>query len=392
MKRRSWIWFLVSGLLAVLAGAVAIVALLSFGGGQEEVQVAPQMVVVATSPIAAGSIVRIDWLALEGRDQIPSGVYVSVDEVVGRKALADIALNEVILAQDIEQEGPAAAQVLSPEFPDDKIAVALPADDILSQWGAVVPGDHVDVLFTIDVILETDMYPEETLRVEEGEVLQRLERDQRLDQVSVLTLQNGLGNLEVLRAWKGHKAFGGTTTMGAQLVSAGHVKVSGLGRVVIGADQDEAGAREIADMFSGCGLTASVTKDIVAEIWAKAVVNSCINPMTAVLRVPNGRLLESETVVHLMSDICDECTAVAESAGVTLPEKRMMDRVRSVAEDTAANRSSMLRDVELGRRTEIGQLNGMICRIGSANGVQTPLNRAMAAMVEAMQPACIGKA
>lgn len=209
---------------------------------------------------------------------------------------------------------------------------------------------------------------------------------------SVLTLQNGLGNLEVLRAWKGHKAFGGTTTMGAQLVSAGHVKVSGLGRVVIGADQDEAGAREIADMFSGCGLTASVTKDIVAEIWAKAVVNSCINPMTAVLRVPNGRLLESETVVHLMSDICDECTAVAESAGVTLPEKRMMDRVRSVAEDTAANRSSMLRDVELGRRTEIGQLNGMICRIGSANGVQTPLNRAMAAMVEAMQPACIGKA
>jgi len=212
------------------------------------------------------------------------------------------------------------------------------------------------------------------------------------DDPSVLTLQNGLGNMEVLRAWKGPKAFGGTITMGAQLVSPGHVKVSGLGRIVVGADMDEAGARKIADMFSGCGLTARVTKDIEAEIWAKALVNACINPVTAVLRVPNGRLLESETIVHLMSDICDECAAVAESVGVTLPEERMMDRVRSVAADTAANRSSMLRDIELGRRTEIGQLNGMICRIGSAHGVPTPLNRAMVAMVEAMQPACVGKA
>jgi Flp pilus assembly protein CpaB len=192
MKRRSWMWFLVSGLLAVLAGAVAIAALLR-GIDEVEPDVSPtgQMVVVAKSPIAAGSIVRIDWVALEAPDQIPSGAMVSVDEVVGHKALADIAANEVVLAEDIEQqEGPAPVTL-----PEDKIAVALPADDILSQWGAVVPGDHVDVLFTIDVILETDMYPEEVVRVAEGEVLQRLERDQSLDKVSVLTLQN----LEVLR-------------------------------------------------------------------------------------------------------------------------------------------------------------------------------------------------
>ncbi len=263
--------------------------------------------------------------------------------------------------------------------------------DGLSLSGELELGPEVEAFESVDGLAPPDLILLTTKAYDTKSAVVSLSGPAWHD-ASVLTLQNGLGNLEVLRAWKGPKAFGGTTTMGAQLASAGHVKVSGLGRIVIGADQDEAGARGIADMFSGCGLTAGVTKDILAEIWAKAVVNSCINPTTAVLRVPNGRLLESETIVHLMSDICDECVTVAESAGVTLPEKRMMDRVRSVAEGTAANRSSMLRDVELGRRTEIGQLNGMICRIGAANGVPTPLNRAMAAMVEAMQPACIGKA
>ncbi len=193
MKRRSWIWFLISGILALLAGVVAIAALRFFADRVDpEIPVASQMVVVANSPIAAGSIIRVDWVALTERDQIPSGAIVNPDDVIGRKALADIAPNEVIRVQDVEQQaqGPSRSDI-----PADKIGVALPADDILSKWGAVMPGDHVDVLFTLDVILETDMYPEEVLRVEEGEVLQRLERDQSLDHVSVLTLQN----LEVLQ-------------------------------------------------------------------------------------------------------------------------------------------------------------------------------------------------
>jgi 2-dehydropantoate 2-reductase len=203
----------------------------------------------------------------------------------------------------------------------------------------------------------------------------------------VVTLQNGLGNLEVLRQWKGVKAFGATTTMGSSLVSPGNVRLSGMGRTVVGADMDEQGARRLADAFSACGLKVDVRRDIAGEIWGKAVVNCCINPLTAILRVPNGRLLESPAVSRLMSEICLECSAVAVAAGVALPEGRMIDRVREVAEDTADNRSSMLRAIELGKRTEIAQLNGAVCRTGAAHGVPTPLNRAMVAMVEALEPA-----
>jgi len=215
------------------------------------------------------------------------------------------------------------------------------------------------------------------------EVLRRLPWDDTM----ILTLQNGLGNLELIREWKGRKAFGGTTTMGAVLQSPGNVRISGLGRTTLGSDLDAPAAHRIAGSFDECGLKVEVKTGIDAEIWAKAIVNSCINPLTAILRVPNGKLLESNTVTRLMSEVCDECVAVAEAAGVALPEGSMVDRVRTVAEDTSGNRSSMLRDVELGRRTEVSHLNGVMCKFGARHGVRTPLNRALVGMVEALEPA-----
>lgn len=193
MRRRSWLWFVVSAILAVGAGAVAILAITTWMKTERPaVEAEGQYVVVARNPIAAGSIIRTDNVTLEQRQEIPSGAMVNPDEVTGHMALNDITEGDIVLAQDIQDI--TKSRDLDQLLGDDKIAVALPADDILSQWGTVLPGDHVDILFTLDVILETPMYPEEVIAVQEGEVLQRIERDQSLDNVSVLTLQN----LEVL--------------------------------------------------------------------------------------------------------------------------------------------------------------------------------------------------
>jgi Flp pilus assembly protein CpaB len=78
---------------------------------------------------------------------------------------------------------------------DDKLVVVLEADDVLSQWGGVIPGDRVDLLFSLDIILETPMYPQEVLAADEG--IQLIERDQSMDNTSVLALQN-LEVLEIL--------------------------------------------------------------------------------------------------------------------------------------------------------------------------------------------------
>ncbi|MBN1659145.1 MAG: hypothetical protein JXA93_12110 [Anaerolineae bacterium] len=189
MKRRNWLWFGASGILAVGAGVLAILAL-RFAIPQGSIDDQPaQLVVVARTPIGARSIIRTDNVTLEERSDIPSGAVLEPNEVVGRRAARDIVEHNVIRVQDLITDTPRIVDV------GDDLAIAVPADDVLSRWGAVLPGDHVDVLFTLDVILEAPMYPEETITLQEGETIQRLERDQSLDNVSVLTLQN----LEVLR-------------------------------------------------------------------------------------------------------------------------------------------------------------------------------------------------
>jgi 2-dehydropantoate 2-reductase len=197
----------------------------------------------------------------------------------------------------------------------------------------------------------------------------------------VLTLQNGLGNLEHLRAWKGSIAFGGTTTMGATLLSPGRVRVSGIGKIVVGADMNPTGAAMLARVFSNAGIPVKVMNDISREIWAKAVVSACINPITAVLRVPNGKLLDSPILSRFIREICQECVDVSCSEGIRMSSDSMYARVRTVARDTSRNLSSMLQDVQRGKRTEIGQINEAFCRTGEGNGISTPLNNALVAMI-----------
>jgi pilus assembly protein CpaB len=191
MKRRGWLWFVASIVLALLAGLMAMI-FLSSRGGPAPTAAPKQAVVVARNPIAANQVIRVDNVTLEERDKIQSGAAVEVQAVVGGTALRDIAQGEQILMQDLRII--TGTQQLPFLLGDDKIAVVLPANDILSQWGAVMPGDHVDVLFTLDVILEKPMYPQD-IRTAEEAALYQIERDQHLDNVSVLTLQN----LEVLQ-------------------------------------------------------------------------------------------------------------------------------------------------------------------------------------------------
>jgi len=195
MKHRSWLWFVAALFLAILAGAIAIFALRQAAAPETTTAETPgRAVVVAAQAIAANSIIRDDNVIAEERSTSLSGAAVRVQDVEGRVALRDIALGEVILMQDLTTEMTGTHR-LPYLLGDDKIAVALPANDILGKWGAVAPGDHVDVLFTLDVLLETPLPAEIQAMEEQGTAIQSVVRDQSLDNVSVLTLQN----LEVLQ-------------------------------------------------------------------------------------------------------------------------------------------------------------------------------------------------
>lgn len=266
----------------------------------------------------------------------------------------------------------------------------------ISQSGLVIRGVinrkvRIDASDSIDELSPPDLLVVATKAYSTSSVVEAC-ADWIRDDTVVLTLQNGLGNLEQLRSWRGDKAFGGTTTMGAYLTEPGTVRIASVGKTIIGSDLDDASADSIAAAFRASGIPAETERDILSEMWAKAIVNASINPLTAVLRVPNGDLLRSGTLTRLIAEICSEGEAVAQASDIALPVRSIYERTCAVAKETARNKSSMLRDIELGRRTEIDSINGHICRRGDLVGVPTPLNGLLVSLVKSLEAGTSEKA
>jgi 2-dehydropantoate 2-reductase len=200
----------------------------------------------------------------------------------------------------------------------------------------------------------------------------------------VVTLQNGLGNREILAATLGEAGVTqGVTALGATLLGAGHVRHAGQGATVFGPMPDGSTAR-LAELFTVCGLPAEVSDDLDALVWGKLIVNAGINALTALLRVPNGALAEIPEARILAEQAAREAVMVAQARGARLHELDPIAHMLSIAQATGANRSSMLQDVLRGSPTEIATINGAVVREGRRLGVPTPVNDLLTALVQAL--------
>ncbi len=200
-----------------------------------------------------------------------------------------------------------------------------------------------------------------------------------------LTLQNGLGNFEqIARAVGAPRAALGVTTQGSALVGPGHIRYAGGGATHLGAaPATRARLEEIAALFTRAGFETHLVEDAQSLLWGKLAVNCGINALTALLRVPNGALVERPDAEELMVRAARECAAVARARGITLPYADPSARVREVARLTATNHSSMLQDLLRGAPTEIEAINGAVVREGARLGVPTPTNELLWRLVRA---------
>lgn len=203
----------------------------------------------------------------------------------------------------------------------------------------------------------------------------------------VASLQNGLGNLETLADHvPTDRVVGGVTTHGATREAPGVVRHAGAGDTTVGAPgPDRAPAKAVADALSEGGIPTTVTERIQGEIWAKVAVNAGINPVTAITGLPNGALLEDPELEATMEAAAREAEAVAEAEDAQLPATDLVDRTREVAQRTAENTSSMLQDIQRGRRTEIDAISGEVARRARDNGLEAPVNRTLAALVQGIE-------
>ena len=205
-------------------------------------------------------------------------------------------------------------------------------------------------------------------------------------QTLVVTLQNGLGNRELLAQVLGDARVGqGITALGATLLGLGQVRQAGQGDTVFGTAPDRAGMAALVDLFNACGLPAKLSEDLDALVWGKLVVNAGINALTALLRVPNGALAASAEARTLMAEAIAEVAAVAQARGTALPYRDPLAHTLSVAQATSANHSSMLQDILRGSPTEIDAINGAVAREGLRLGVPTPINSMLTALVHTLE-------
>ena len=199
-----------------------------------------------------------------------------------------------------------------------------------------------------------------------------------------LTLQNGMGNRELLaRTLSLPRVALGVTTTGATLLGPGLARAGGEGVISVGT-HPRLGPLEAA--LTGAGFKVQVVNDADALVWGKLVINAAINPLTALLRVPNGELLHRPAAHLLMRVLAQEAAAVATAQGVRLPFEDAVSAAEDVARKTAANHSSMFQDVRRGAPTEIDAICGAITQTGEKLGISTPVNRVCWQLTRASLP------
>lgn len=203
----------------------------------------------------------------------------------------------------------------------------------------------------------------------------------------VLTLQNGLGNLDLISRHVGPaRVAQGVTTEGATVERPGVLRYAGRGRTILATRQEVGPAvQALAALFGRAGFDAEITDDVSALVWGKLVANAAINPLTALLEVPNGALLESTWSRQIMASAAREVARVAAAKDITLPYDDPAAEAARVAEATAANHSSMLQDVKRGAPTEIEAICGAVIREGRANGVPTPTVALLYGLIKARE-------
>ncbi len=200
----------------------------------------------------------------------------------------------------------------------------------------------------------------------------------------VISLQNGLNNERIISEFVDpERVIGGVTSHGITYRSPGEVFHAGQGYTYLGLYPK--GTNEhvygFAHILQEAGMKVEMVDNIYGHIWQKVIVNACINPLTALTGLKNGVLLEHRELRDFMEKVCYESRDVA-IKHTDLPDDDILKEVERVAEMTADNHSSMLQDIQRGRRTEIDCINGAIVDAGKSVGAETPLNHLLQTLVK----------
>jgi len=209
----------------------------------------------------------------------------------------------------------------------------------------------------------------------------------------VLSMQNGVDNLERLRRHVPGPAFAAVVYVAAAMAGPGHVRHTGRGDLLIGAlpPDEQSTAQPVLERVAGwlqrADIPCVVSDNVEGELWAKLLINCAYNAISALGRARYRRIGAHPQALGVLKDAVREVIAVAQAAGVRLPDGDLVEAACSISRSMAGATSSTAQDIARGKRTEIDHLNGYVVRRGEEVGVATPVNRTLHALVRLIEEA-----
>ena len=209
----------------------------------------------------------------------------------------------------------------------------------------------------------------------------------------VVSLQNGVDNVERIRAASGVDALPAVVYVAVAMPEPGHVKHSGRGDLVVGefagrsasAELHPPRTEQIASLFASAEVPCRISQDILADMWLKFITNCGANAVSAIAQASYGEIARHDASRELMSRVVAESIAVGGAAGVRVPGADFTEKWLENLAKFGDALSSTAQDLARGKRTEIESLNGYIVRRGAELGVATPSNFALYAMVKLLE-------
>ncbi len=199
---------------------------------------------------------------------------------------------------------------------------------------------------------------------------------------SMVFLQNGFDILARARTvmqgcslpFDGQKAVRAVISIGAEKTGSGQVALHGLGKVYL---QESQWSLQLQQLLFNAGMPCEITADIERREAIKGVVNSILNPLTALYQVTSGELWSIAGIEDRIKALIAEDVPILLSRGLQISEIELMTMLKRIIDGTSGNVSSMLQDVRAGRATELEFFNGTLISWAGEQGLAVPMNTAL---------------
>ncbi|MGX9742934.1 oxidoreductase [Pseudocitrobacter corydidari] len=267
--------------------------------------------------------------------------------------------------------------------------------DAINQQGLFVETESGSRHYSLPAMLAEDAHGEFDVVILFTKAMQMAEMLRKIAPVLasakvVMTLSNGLGNIETLEQYVDRSViYAGVTLWSCELEGPGHIRATGSGNIELQPlmSTDMAMAGQVVDMLNHAGLNAELSANVLLSIWKKAAFNSVMNTYCALLDCNVGGFGRRPDALEMARTVVREIVQVARSQQIPLTEEMVMHTVQKVFDprESGEHYPSMHQDLHKGRFTEIDYLNGAVARMGEALGIPVPVNRLLTQLIHAKE-------